>query len=78
MAEQIPNAELIELPGHDHAFFFEPEDVLAEVRRFLREVLVPSTVKDRVAGSGLEIADRGTHELKGVGEWRLYAVEPAS
>lgn len=41
-----------------------------------REVLVSSTVKDLVAGSGLEFQDRGTHELKGVpGEWRLYAAE---
>jgi class 3 adenylate cyclase len=40
------------------------------------EVLVSSTVKDLVAGSGLEFADRGAAELKGVpGEWRLYAVE---
>jgi class 3 adenylate cyclase len=39
------------------------------------EVLVSSTVKDLVAGSGLEFADRGVHELRGVpGEWRLYAV----
>src|ERR671931_2336394 len=39
------------------------------------EVLVSSTVKDLVAGSGLEFEDRGAHELKGVpGEWRLYAV----
>jgi len=39
------------------------------------EVLVSSTVKDLVAGSGLEFEDRGQHELKGVpGEWRLYAV----
>jgi class 3 adenylate cyclase len=39
------------------------------------EVLVSSTVHDLVAGSGLEFADRGTRELKGVpGEWRLYAV----
>ena len=39
------------------------------------EVLVSSTVKDLVAGSGLEFEDRGEHELKGVpGEWRLYAV----
>jgi class 3 adenylate cyclase len=38
------------------------------------EVLVSSTVKDLVAGSGLEFEDRGVHELKGVpGEWRLYA-----
>jgi hypothetical protein len=37
-------------------------------------VLVSSTVKDLVAGSGLEFEDRGVHELKGVpGEWRLYA-----
>jgi len=40
------------------------------------EVLVSSTVKDLVAGSGIEFADRGQHELKGVpGEWRLFAVE---
>jgi class 3 adenylate cyclase len=39
------------------------------------EVLVSSTVRDLVAGSGLEFADRGVHELKGVpGEWRLAAV----
>jgi class 3 adenylate cyclase len=39
------------------------------------EVLVSSTVKDLVAGSGIEFEDRGTHELKGVpGEWRLFAV----
>jgi hypothetical protein len=37
-------------------------------------VLVSSTVKDLVAGSGLEFDDRGVHELKGIpGEWRLYA-----
>jgi class 3 adenylate cyclase len=40
------------------------------------EVLVSSTVKDLVAGSGLRFADRGTHNLHGVpGEWRLFAVE---
>jgi class 3 adenylate cyclase len=39
------------------------------------EVLVSSTVKDLVAGSGLEFEERGEHELKGVpGSWRLYAV----
>jgi class 3 adenylate cyclase len=42
------------------------------------EVLVSSTVKDLVAGSGIDFEDRGTHELKGVpGEWRLYAVDAA-
>ena len=40
------------------------------------EVLVSSTVKDLVAGSGLSFEDRGAHELKGIpGEWRLYAVD---
>jgi class 3 adenylate cyclase len=39
------------------------------------EVLVSQTVRDLVAGSGIEFDDRGAHELKGVpGEWRLYAV----
>ncbi len=39
------------------------------------EVLVSSTVKDLVAGSGIRFADRGSHDLKGVpGEWRLFAV----
>ncbi len=42
------------------------------------EVLVSSTVKDLVAGSGIRFRDRGVAELKGVpGEWRLYAVEAA-
>jgi DNA-binding NarL/FixJ family response regulator len=39
------------------------------------EIVVSSTVKDLVAGSGIEFADRGEHELKGVPDpWRLYAV----
>jgi class 3 adenylate cyclase len=38
-------------------------------------VLVSGTVRDLVAGSGLEFDDRGTATLKGVpGEWRLFAV----
>ena len=42
------------------------------------EVLVSSTVKDLVAGSGIEFEDRGEHELKGIsGMWRLYAVRDA-
>ena len=40
------------------------------------EVVVSSTVKDLVAGSGIAFRDRGAAELKGVpGEWRLFAVE---
>ncbi len=39
------------------------------------EVLVSSTVRDLVLGSGLEFDDRGRHPLKGVpGEWQLFAV----
>ncbi len=39
------------------------------------EVLVSSTVKDLVVGSGIEFADQGIHELKGVpGAWHLFAV----
>jgi pimeloyl-ACP methyl ester carboxylesterase len=38
------------------------------------EVLVTSTVRDLVAGSGIGFADRGQHELKGVpGSWQLLA-----
>ena len=40
------------------------------------EVLVSSTVRDLVAGSGLRFADRGMHALKGVpDEWRLFLVQ---
>jgi class 3 adenylate cyclase len=40
------------------------------------EVLVSSTVRDLVAGSGLSFQDRGVQVLKGIpGEWRLFAVE---
>lgn len=40
------------------------------------EVLVSSTVKDLVAGSGLRFQDRGVHTLRGVpGAWQLFAVE---
>jgi class 3 adenylate cyclase len=40
------------------------------------EVLTSSTVKDLVAGSGIEFEDRGEHDLKGVpGTWKLYAVQ---
>jgi pimeloyl-ACP methyl ester carboxylesterase/class 3 adenylate cyclase len=49
--------------------------VAAEART--GEVLVSSTVKDLVAGSGLAFQDRGVQRLKGIpGEWRLFAVAP--
>ena len=43
------------------------------------EVLVTSTVRDLVTGSGVEFDDRGRHALKGIpGEWQLLAVAPGS
>jgi class 3 adenylate cyclase len=40
------------------------------------DVMVSSTVKDLVAGSGLQFVDRGAHDLRGVpGEWRLFVVQ---
>jgi class 3 adenylate cyclase len=42
------------------------------------EVLVTSTVKDLVAGSGIEFEDRGARALKGVpGKWRIFRVSSA-
>ncbi len=39
------------------------------------EILVSSTVKDLVAGSGLRFEDRGEHQLKGFPEaWRVFAL----
>ena len=40
------------------------------------EVLVSSTVRDLVAGSGLKFTDRGVHTLKGVpDDWHIFAVD---
>ncbi|HLM18550.1 MAG TPA: hypothetical protein VK549_12070 [Acidimicrobiia bacterium] len=40
------------------------------------DLLVSSTVKELMAGSGLTFRDQGEHVLKGVpGSWRIYAVE---
>ena len=40
------------------------------------EVLVSSTVKDLVVGSGIGFSEHGTHELRGIpGEWRLFAAD---
>jgi class 3 adenylate cyclase/pimeloyl-ACP methyl ester carboxylesterase len=41
------------------------------------EILVSSTVKDLVVGSGIEFVDRGEHRLRGLeGQWRLFAHQP--
>ena len=43
------------------------------------EILVSSTVRDLTVGSGLTLADRGEHELKGVpGPWRIFAAADAA
>jgi class 3 adenylate cyclase len=43
------------------------------------EVLVSSTVRDLVVGSGLQFEERGEHELRGIdGRWRLLAVQTES
>ncbi len=40
------------------------------------EILLSSTVRDLIVGSGQTLADRGEHDLKGVpGPWRIFAVE---
>jgi class 3 adenylate cyclase len=41
------------------------------------EVLVSGTVRDIVAGSGIELEPRGLQPLKGLGQWRVYAVASA-
>ena len=53
-------------------------DALADVDRDAADVLVYQlTLAGMEAGSGLEFEDRGEHELKGVGAWRLYSVVDA-
>jgi pimeloyl-ACP methyl ester carboxylesterase len=45
-ARNIPDARYVELPGGDHLAFFEPDQILAEIRGFLtgrREAAVPDT-----------------------------------
>ncbi len=56
----------------------ESECILERVASLAQpsQVLVSRTVTDLVAGSGLEFADRGEHDLKGVpGCWNLFSVE---
>jgi class 3 adenylate cyclase len=65
----------VEVSGRDVAGIAVNIGARVAARAGAGEVLVSSTVRDLVAGSGLEFEDRGAAELKGVpGEWRLYAV----
>jgi class 3 adenylate cyclase len=43
------------------------------------EVLISRTVKDLIAGSGIELDDAGEHSLKGIEEkWQLFRVRTAA
>ncbi len=65
----------VELTGRDVGGIAVHIGARVASRAVAGEVLVSSTVRDLVAGSGIAFEDRGTHELKGVpGEWRLFAV----
>ncbi len=56
----------------------EQRQGVLELRVGPGEVLVSSTVRDLVAGSGIPFEERGRHSLKGVpGEWLLFAVAAA-
>ena len=69
--------EMVGAPGDIKVRGIAPQ-VGAEVanRAAAREVLVSSTVKDLVAGSGIEFADKGVHTFADIpGDWRLFAVD---
>ena len=55
--------------------FVAPVGACVSALAGLNDVLVSSTLRDLVIGSGIEFEERGSYELKGVhGEWRLFAV----
>ena len=65
----------VELIGDDIAGIAVHTAQRVEAKAEPGRVFVSQTVRDLLAGSGLELEDRGTHDLKGVpGEWRLFAV----
>ena len=79
MAERIPGAEMVELPGVDHGYWVEPEQIAQEVERFLRGIWDrgewDAVETDRVLATVLftdivdstaklaELGDRGWREL---------------
>jgi class 3 adenylate cyclase len=65
----------IELRGDDVAGVAVHIGARIEQQANAAEVLVSSTVKDLVAGSGIPFEDRGEHQLRGVpGTWQLFSV----
>jgi class 3 adenylate cyclase len=74
IAYRITGGE-IELSGGDAQGLAVHPDAGVAALAGAGEVFVSATVKDLMAGSGIEFEDRGEHVLKGVpGEWRLSAV----
>jgi len=81
MAERIPGAEMVELPGEDHAWWFRPEEIGREVERFLRRIwdrgewdvveserILATVLFTDIAGSTAklaEVGDRRWRELIG-------------
>ena len=64
------------IEGNDVAGIAVHIGARVEARANPGEILISSTVKDLIAGSGVECSDRGSHVLKGVdGRWRLFAVK---
>jgi class 3 adenylate cyclase len=67
----------VELTEHDLGGIAVHVAARVSARAEADEVLVSSTVKDLVVGSGITFEDRGPHTLKGVpGRWQLFAVVP--
>jgi hypothetical protein len=68
-------------PYKSSGLMFASESIPASIAALAEggEILVSSTVKDLVAGSGIEFADAGGHELRGIpGTWQLYRPAIAS
>jgi pimeloyl-ACP methyl ester carboxylesterase/class 3 adenylate cyclase len=66
----------VELQGDDVAGMAVHIGARVSALASANEVLVTSTVRDLVVGSGVEFEDRGAHELKGVpGTWTIAAVK---
>jgi pimeloyl-ACP methyl ester carboxylesterase len=64
-----------EVPGHDIGGIAVHTGSRIASLAGAGEIVVSSTVRDLVAGSGLQFADRGRHELKGIpGSWELLTV----
>jgi class 3 adenylate cyclase len=67
----------VELRGDDIAGIAVVIGQRVSARAGANEILVTSTVKDLVAGSGITFADRGEHGLKGVPDkWRIFTAMP--